>query len=395
MTAVTLSTGERWRGLLAIALSAGVAGITYGCLPPLMAIILERQGHPNWAIGLNGAAAFAATILLGPLVPKLFSRLGFFNAMAIAVVGEVTCLFLLLVWPDIWYWAGLRFLIGFFGTILWIGSEVWIVAMAPERVRGRAIAFYMMAISGGFALGPVVIQVAGSESSLPFLICAGLTLFAGFLIWTARGMAPDLPAAPKAAIALACRIAPLVMAAALMAGFVDMSAVTHLVNYGQDAGLSEETALMALTIMLVANLVMQFPVGWLADRVDKRKLLISFGVVFFVAPLLINETMGQSLLVWPVLIVWGICSLGIYTVALTILGERFDASLLASANAAIVVLYQVGGVGGSFAGGSAMDLFGYKGLMWVFALAAFLFLSFAAYRTWKRRKLGLESSSDA
>lgn len=389
MTAVSLTPAARWRGLLAVAVSAGVAGITYGCLSPLIAIILEKQGHPNWAIGINSAAAFLPTILLGPLVPKLFNRLGFLNAMMLGIVGEITCVLLLLVWTDIWYWAGLRFLIGFFATILWIGSETWIVTMAPEGQRGRAIAFYMMAISGGFALGPVVLQVTGTETILPFFIAAGLTFFAGGLIWSARGMAPDLPEAPKAAILAACRIAPLVMATALLAGFVDMAALTHLVNYGRAAGLSESTALLLLTIMLMANLIMQFPVGWLADRVDKRKLLIVFGVIFFVAPILINFTIGQSFWVWPVLIVWGITSLGIYTVALTILGERFEANLLASANAAIVVLYQFGGVSGSFAGGTGMDLFGHKGLMWTFAAAAALFLLFAAYRTWKRRRMSL------
>ncbi len=386
MTAAVLTESQRWRGLLAIAMAAGVAGITYGCLSPLIAIILEKQGHPNWAIGINSACAFLPTILLGPLIPKLFTRIGFLNAMVLGIIGEIICVLLLLAWPNIWYWAGLRFLIGFFATILWIGSETWIVAMAPEGQRGRAIAFYMMAISGGFALGPILLQVTGTESLLPFFISVGLTALAGTLIWSARRMPPDLPEAPKAAIATAFRVAPLVMAAALLAGFVDMAALTHLVNFSRAAGLTEQTALLTLTVMLMANLIMQFPVGWLADRVDKRKLLIAFGGVFFLAPILINFTIGQSWLFWPVLIVWGICSLGIYTVALTILGERFEANLLASANAAIVVLYQFGGVSGSFAGGTGMDLMGYQGLMWTFAVAASIFLAFAAYRTWQRRK---------
>ncbi len=390
MTAVTLSAGARWRGLLALAVSAGVAGITYGCLSPLVAVILERQGHPNWAIGVNSACAFAATILLGPLVPKIISKLGFLNAMVMAILLEVSAVLGMLLWQDIWYWAVLRFVIGFGGTILWIGSETWIVAVAPPGQRGRAIAFYMMAISGGFALGPVVLQATGSDSLLPFAVCAALTLFAGGLIWSAKGMAPELPAAPKAAIATAFRIAPLVMGAALLAGFVDMSALTHLVNYGRAAGLTEATALMILTIMLFSNLVMQFPVGWIADRVDKRKLLIAFGMIYFLGPIGINATVAVSPLLWPIVMVWGVASLGIYTVALTILGERFPPNLLASANAAIVVLYQFGGVSGSFAGGSGMDLFGYKGLMWTFAAASFLFLCFAAYRTWQRRRLGVE-----
>jgi len=384
-----LSVADRWRGLAAVIASAGCVGVTIGYLAPLIAVLLEQQGHPNWAIGLNGAAPALATILLGPLVPKVFQRIGFFNAMMLAVIGEAVLILALLAWPDIWIWLVVRFVIGFFGTVHWIGSETWIVAMAPPGQRGRAIALYMIAISGGFAAGPVVIQVTGTEGVLPFLVAAGLVFLSAPLLWAARFTVPSLPHAPKAAIVQAFRIAPLMLAAALLAGFVDMSALTHLVNYGRDAGLSEETALMMLTIMLTANVIMQFPVGWLADRVNSRNLLILFGVIFFLAPLLVTLTIGTGLLLWPVLIVWGIASMGIYTVALTVLGERFEAGLLASANAAIVALYQFGGMTGPLTSGAAMDLFGHDGLMHIFATAGFCFLCFAGYRTWLRRRKGV------
>ncbi|GAB5469274.1 MAG: MFS transporter [Rhodospirillales bacterium] len=390
----SMAKADRWRGLMAVIASAGVVGITIGYMAPLVAILLEEQGHPNWAIGLNGAAPALATILLGPLVPKLFSKIGFFPAMILAVFGECFCILLLLVWQDIWVWAALRFVIGFFGTVHWIGSETWIVAMAPPEQRGRAIALYMIAISGGFALGPLVIQATGTAGMLPFLVGAGLIACSAPLLWAARSIVPRLPHAPRAALAQALRIAPLVMAAALLAGFVDMSAVTHLVNFGTAAGLDPDTALLMLTIMLTANVIMQFPVGWLADRVNKRNLLICFGVIFFAAPLLIVATIGQSFLLWPVLIVWGIASMGIYTVALTILGERFQANLLASANAAIVAVYQFGGVTGPLASGAGMDLFHPEGLMLVFSCAGFLFLCFAGYRTWLRWRHGIADPSD-
>ncbi len=384
-----LTPADRWRGLIAVIASAGVVGIVIGFIAPLAAILLEQRGHPNWAIGLNGAAPALATILLGPLVPKLFSKVGFLPMIMLAVFAEAILILLLLAWEDIWIWTLLRFLTGFFGTVHWIGSETWIVAMAPPAQRGRAIALYMIAISGGFALGPIVLQVTSTDGSLPFIVASTLVLLSAPLLWSARFVVPKLPHAPKAAIRQALRIAPLVMVAALMAGFVDMSALTHLVNFGRDAGLSDDTALMMLTIMLTANVIMQFPVGWLADRVNKRRLLILFGVIFFAAPLLVSQSIMTPWLLWPVLIVWGIASMGIYTVALTILGERFQAGLLASANAAIVALYQFGGMTGPMVGGTGMDLWGANGLMWVFSAAGFLFLCFAAYRTWLRWRLGI------
>lgn len=384
-----LSVADRWRGLAAVIGSAGCVGVTIGYLAPLIAYLLEQQGYPNWAIGLNGAAAALATILLGPLVPKVFQRVGFFHAILLSVFGEALLILALLALPGLWVWLAIRFLMGVCITLHWIGSETWIVAAAPPGQRGRAIALYMIAISAGFAAGPLVIQVTGTDGPLPFLVAAALVLLSAPLLWLARETVPKLPHAPKAAIAQAFRIAPLMLTAALLAGFVDMSALTHLVNYGRDAGLGEDTAFLMLTLMLTSNAIMQFPVGWLADRVNSRNLLIVFGTIFFVAPLLLIQTVGQGWAMWPVLIVFGIASMGIYTVALTLLGERFEAGMIASANAAIVALYQFGGLTGPPASGSAMDLLGPDGLMLVFSAAGLCFLAFAAYRTWVRRRRGI------
>ena len=43
---------------------------------------------------------------------------------------------------------------------------------------------------------------------------------------------------------------------------------------------------------------------------------------------------------------WGGVSWGIYTLALGLMGERFAATELAAANAAFVMMYEVGSVGG-------------------------------------------------
>ena len=48
--------------------------------------------------------------------------------------------------------------------------------------------------------------------------------------------------------------------------------------------------------------------------------------------------------------------LGFYSLSLTILGERYPVESLALANAAFLILYQVGGMAGPASAGAAMDL---------------------------------------
>jgi len=388
--AADLTTAQRWRGLVAVIASAGMVGIVYGALYPLVAIVQENQGQPNWAIGITGAAPAVAAIVMGMLIPKVFARIGFFNAMMLAVVCEAGLILLMLVSQDYLFWFLLRFATGLVGAIHWIGSEVWIISIAPKAQRGRAIALYMIALSAGFALGPVLIELLGPFTPYPFLACAGLILIGMGCIWMARGSVPTLAPAHKAAYLTSFKIAPLMMAAAFVAGFVDVGIVTHLVNYARDAGMEQDAALRLLTIVLLANLVMQLPIGWLAERVNKRNMLIFFGFCFFACPLVSSYAIpAHPYLMWPALLLWGVASMGIYTVALVILGERFSAGLLAAANGAIVSVYQFGSILGPAAGGMGMDAFGHTGLMYVFSTVAAGFLIFAAYRTYIRWKHGV------
>jgi len=380
---------QRLRSLAAVIAAAGSAGLTFGYTVPLLALMLERQGYSQSEIGINAAAGPLAAIMMGPLIPRMMQWIGPLKAMLWGVAGSVLALVLMPVLTGLWPWFALRFLLGGFGAIQWIVSEIWIVSLAAPEQRGRAISLYMVTLSGGFALGPLMIDQVGIEGDLPLLVAAACIAASAPLLLLARGLEPILPPSPKAAFAHAFAAAPLVMMAAFLAGFTDQGALSHLAIFAERKGLSTDMAILLLTIMVAANLVLQPAIGWLADRSDRRRLLILCGVIFFAVPLGLEFGFHEDLVLWPLLVLWGGASLGIYTVALTILGDRFEPARLAAANAAVVALYQLGAILGPPAGGAGMDAFGNAGLMWVLSGAAFLFLVFAAWRSRVRRRQGI------
>lgn len=385
-SAAGLTNRQRLRSLAAVIAAAGTAGLSYGYSVPLLALMLERQGYSQSQIGLNAAAGPIAAILMGLFIPRLMRRLGALNAMLWSVSGMVAGFALLPLFTGLWPWFALRFVIGGFGAVQWIVSEVWIVSLAAPGQRGRAISLYMMVLSAGFALGPLVIDQVGIEGDFPLYLAAGMIALSLPFLLLARGLEPQLPASPKAAFRTAFVTAPLVMMAAFLAGFTDQGVLSHLAIYAERRGFSTDLAVLLLSIMVVANLLLQPVIGWLADRSNRRTLLILCGWIFFLVPLGLEFFFEEPFVLWPLLVLWGGASLGIYTVALTILGDRFGPALLPAANAAVVALYQVGAILGPPAGGAGMDAFGNEGLMWVVAGAALLFLLFAAWRNRVRRR---------
>ncbi len=380
-----LTPGQRRRSLAAVIASAGAAGLTFGMTIPLLALILEHRGVDSTWIGLNTATAALAVFLVGPFVPRIIDRLGVLPAMYVAIVGAVAVILLMPLWDALWCWFLLRFLLGCFGAVHWIIGETWLVSVASRETRGRVVALYMMVMAAGFAAGPILINLVGIAGWPPFLVAGGLIAASALPLMCAHGCAPRLPARAPAAVALAVRTAPLVLAAAALAGFTDMTLLSFLPLYGLAHGLEQSRAVLLLTVLLVGNLALQLPLGWLADRVDRRRLLILCGVVFLVSPLLLPLVIEQTLLLWPLLAIWGGASLGIYTLALTILGDRFPPAALAGANAAVVASYEVGSVAGPILSGAGKDLFGPEAIMALLALAAAVFLGCAAYRSLGRR----------
>jgi MFS family permease len=125
--------------------------------------------------------------------------------------------------------------------------------------------------------------------------------------------------------------------------------------------------------MIGGNIILQYPLGWLADRVDRERLLTACGLGFTLAALLLPWLAGSTLL-WPVLALLGISAGGIYTLALIIVGQRFQGIDLVTANAAFGVLWGLGSLTGPLFAGLGMAALEPNGLPLTWASLGVIFL---------------------
>src|SRR5262245_8334005 len=376
----TLTPAQRNQSLAAIIGTAFGVGVAVGAIVPLVSLSLERDGYNAFMIGINSAMLPVAVILMGPLMPRIIARLGALSSVYLGLGIAALCVLLFPAIPNYYAWCGIRFIIGLASAIHWITSETWINLMATSRSRSRVMGIYASVMALGFVLGPLIINLTGIEGWTPFVAVSAALGVALLPVAFARQVAPSVSGHGTTGVVGAFAAAPTVMLAALVAGFVDAGLFTQIPIYELRAGFAREIAAASLSIFMAGNLVLQLPLGWLADHSSRRGILLLSAAIVAAGAVIYPLLLGTELWLWVMMFLWGGVSWGIYTLALGLMGERFQTTELAAANAAFVMMYEVGSFGGPIVAGGAMDLWPLYGLPIVVAAAAAALLVFGLVR---------------
>lgn len=386
MDPADLTTGQRYRSFAAILASIFGVGISIGMSMPLVSIVLEREGFSSTVIGLNAGAYAAAMLIAGPLVPKLLRRLSVVRVLFLGTGLAAVSMLALIVVPPIAAWFGLRILMGIGNALDWVTSETWINALATRHDRGRLIAIYAVVWGGGITVGPLVLAAIGTQGPWPFLVAGGLQILAFLPVLAARRLAPRIHTEGSARALLTIALAVPVAIAAAVASGVGESAITALLPVlAVMVEYPERVAVVLVAVFGAGGLVLQWPIGWLADRVDRMGLLFALAVTTLVATGLVPVTLGSVMALGAVLFVWGGAIAGLYTVGLTLLGERYAAGDMAAANAAFVAAYTFAMTAAPGAVGAGMEAIGPTGMPAVLGIAYAGFSVLCGVAWWRGR----------
>ncbi|WP_337184718.1 MFS transporter [Shinella sp.] len=368
----TAGPGEhiRRRSLVAAIAAISAVGIAMGLGLPLLSIIMEKRGISSTMIGINSAMAGVAAMVAAPFTTRLAHALGTSTTMMAAILLAAISGLGFYYIENFWLWFPLRLVFHGATTMLFILSEFWINAAAPPSRRGLVLGIYATVLSLGFATGPLLFSLIGSEGVLPFALGAMIILLAAVPIFLARGESPVIDEKPELHFMRYILLVPTATAAVFIFGAVQVGGLSLLPIYATRAGFSEAQAALLLTVMGVGNMAFQIPLGLLSDRMrDRRSLLTIMAAIGLAGSLSLPVISHTWLLMAGVLLVWGGCVAGLYTIGLSHLGSRLVGADLAAANAAFIFCYAVGTVIGPQAIGAAMDVSGNDGFAW--AIVAF------------------------
>ena len=346
-----------WAAIIVIVFGMTAFSVSQGLTYPLVALILAERGVPTSIIGFNGASyaigAIVSTLLIGPITRIMNGH----RLIVSALVGVSISLALFASFDGLWIWFAARFLLGFSATLIMVTSEAWLNAACPDRIRGRVSGLFGAGMCAGFAAGPLAIPLFGVKDGFAFALLAvyvALVAFVTVILSRKTHTAPD-ESSPGMFMQFV-RAAPMLVIMVLVFGFADIAAISGLPLYFTEMGYSPAFAAVSVTMLSVPTALAQPLFGYLLDTFDRKTVTLAATLVtaagFLALPYLESTTA-----IFVNLALVGTASFGLYTAALTLLGDKYSGGMLVAGSAAFALAYSIGSASGTVVFGTAMEVF--------------------------------------
>lgn len=279
---------------------------------------------------------------------RVFAALGSFMSAGLVAFPLVT---------EPWAWTLLRLLIGFCMSGIYVTAESWLNDASTNETRGKVLAAYMIAQTLG---------IIGAQGLLNLGDPASSALFIGASILVSVSFAPILLSVspvPAAAVTRPMplltlfRSSPLGTVGIFLLGGVYATQSGMGAVFGSQIDMSAAQISLFVAMLFAGALVLQYPIGWLSDRMDRRKLI--FGASLLGALCCgLGWISGDDL--WPLMgaaFFAGGVTTPLYALFLAYTNDALDAEDMPAASGGLVLTFGIGAILGPLVTGWTMNAF--------------------------------------
>lgn len=385
MIKVLLHSWPLLTGVLLLMVGNGVQGSLLGIRGTL-------EAFSTLELSVVMSAYFLGFLLGSWRAPAMIRRVGHVRVFAAlgSLISAVLVLYPMLVEWQIW--ALMRVVIGFGFAGIYITAESWLNNTATNESRGQALSAYMIVQMLGIVASQGLLAVGDPFGYDLFLIPSILVSLAFLPILLADTPAPTFDTTARLGFVELFRISPLGCVGMLISGGV-FSAMFGMASVWGTLSLLSVGQIALFTIFLyVGGLLLQYPVGWLSDRKDRRSIMLWLSVA---AALVLALASAVALPFWGLLgvaAILGGITYPMYSLLIAYTNDFLSKEQMAAASAGLIFLNGVGAIFGPLVVGWLMGVVGTRGF---FLFMAILYALQAGYTVWRMGRRAAPSVTGA
>ncbi|MFN4192981.1 MAG: MFS transporter [Tabrizicola sp.] len=364
-------------GVMLLMVGNGVQGT-------LLGIRGNLEGFTTYQLSYVMAAYFLGFLFGSWAAPQMIRRVG--HVRVFAALGSLISAVLVIypVWPDWMAWTALRVLAGFCFSGIYITAESWINNTASNETRGQALSAYMIVQMIGIIASQVILNLPDPSGFTLFILPSVLVSLAFLPILLAPTPAPAFDGSRRVSFARLFRISPLGCVGMLLTGGIFSAMFGMASVWGAQQGLTVGQISVFVGAIYVGGLVLQYPVGWASDRMDRRTLIMGLSAMAALAMALA----AFLPLPFPALVAVGMVLGGItnpvYALLIAYTNDFLPREQMAGASAGLIFLNGFGAVFGPTATGWMMEQVGPSGFFLFIGLLYVVLAAYALYRMTRR-----------
>jgi MFS family permease len=375
--------------LLSLLTSSIILYLGIGLMNVLVPVRMGLEGMATDTIGMVLSLFFVGMLIGANYSKKLIQRVGHIRTFAGSIAIEAICILAFALDTNAWLWGGLRILLGFSQACLLTAMESWLSDSATEKTRGKILSIYNGCILAGLFGGQFLIGVSNPAEDKLFIIVGILFTLAALPVLFSRAQAPSIETVAPMSIVTLFRLSPLGVASCLVAGIVYSALFNLLPVFAAEYQIAGFQLSVFMGCAILGAFILQFPVGYLSDRYDRRTVLFVLLIISSVAGLAVIP-LAESGRIIGIFVLTGLTS-GIiaclYPLSIAEAFDRVKNSEMVSAMGSMLLAFGLGGAIGPYTASLIMKLLGSASLFYFLSATQILLALFTLYRMSVRKAL--------
>ena len=350
------------------------------------------EGFSSLAPALVTSGCFIGFLSGARLSPLLIRRVGHVRVFAAlgSFMSAALITFPLLAEP--WTWTLLRILIGFCMSGVYVTAESWLNNAATNETRGKVLSAYMIAQTLGIIGAQGLLTLGDAGTSVLFIGASILVSISFAPILLSVASAPTVEVARPMPLRALFSSSPLGTVGIFLLGTVYATQSGMGAVFGTQIGMPVAQISLFVAMLFAGALVFQYPIGWLSDRVDRRKLIFGAACLGAGACILGWVTGGGLWSLMAAAFLAGGMTTPLYALFLAYTNDSLSPEDMPAASGGLVFTFGLGAIAGPMVTGWAMEGLG-PFAFWVVLGATFGAIAlYALYRMTQRAAVPVDQT---
>lgn len=380
------------RTLFPLLLAAGILLGGNGLFSTLIAVRGAEEGMSAAQIGWMGTTYFIGFLVGCIMAPKLLRAVGHIRVFAALASLAAAATLLMILAIDPYLWMIERLVIGICFSGLFTTIESWLNSAVTNEQRGQVTGIYRVIDIAVVAGAQFLMPVFGTDGFTLFAIMALMISFSLVPVAIGDRSNPKPPAYVRFDLTAIWAISPIACIGCIAIGMTNSAFRFVGPLYAQSIGLSLASVATFISLGVIGGAVLQYPLGILSDRYDRRRVLVgvTLGAVF--ASMFITLVAGNNLtLVYVGIFLFGAFSLPLYSLSAAHANDRATSDQFVLLAAGLMFFYGIGAMIGPPVSSLMLSLYGPSALFWFTSITHG---ALAVATLWRMRKRSAVETED-